>query len=642
MLKTLFTFFLFVSFTFIIAQSQFDEIVCKEKRAHESMMQLKVNDNTLNYDIRYHQFHWQVDPAVYYIAGTVRTDFVPTENIDDIYFDLSNAMTVSSVITLPAEEALEFNQSNEMVHITFPSTLTSGELYSIEITYEGAPPSGGFGSFAAETHNGSPVLWTLSEPYGARDWWPCKQDLNDKIDSIDVFVTVPQGNKVGCNGKLMDETTEGNEITYHWHHGYPIPAYLIAIAVTNYEDYSNWVTLSDGTELEILNYVYPENLASAQNDTPETVGILQFYDSHFGLYPYKDEKYGHAQFGWGGGMEHTTMSFMGGLSYGLIAHELAHQWFGDKITCGSWEDIWLNEGFATYLTALSYENIGSGEWSNWKTSSIAFVISQPGGSVKVSDTTSVGQIFNSRLSYRKGGLLLHMLRWEMEDEAFFQAMEEYATDENLIYNYARTSDLQAHMESASGLDLDEFFADWFVGQGYPTHAIDYSFVGNILYLQVHQTQSHPSVDFFELTLPIEVSGNGQSQLLRLPLVNDNQFFEVELPFEATSISYDPDFWILSGPTTFTENNSLSVHDLNYNKKIEIYPNPVVDKLHIVSNTNEQLVVKVLDISGKLVAEKTLSPLDKTTIDVEQLAKGNYTVVLYHNGEIRLSKGFVKE
>ncbi|NOZ35444.1 MAG: M1 family metallopeptidase [Chlorobi bacterium] len=115
--------------------------------------------------------------------------------------------------------------------------------------------------------------------------------------------------------------------TAHWKHRHPIAAYLIAIAVTNYSSYSDYVTLTTGENIEVLNYVYPENLTSAQNNTPNVLDVIQLYSDLFIPYPFADEKYGHAQFGWGGGMEHQTMSFMHGFSHHLMAHELAHQWF---------------------------------------------------------------------------------------------------------------------------------------------------------------------------------------------------------------------------------------------------------------------------------------------------------------------------
>ena len=153
---------------------------------------------------------------------------------------------------------------------------------------------------------------------------------------------------------------------------------------------------------------------------------------------------------WGGGMEHTTMSFMGSWSRGLIAHELAHQWFGNKITCGSWEDIWLNEGFATYLDGLVYENFdGQDVFSQWRKAVVNSVTSSPSGSTFVTDTTSVSRIFNSRLSYRKGAMILHMLRYKIGDDNFFQGVKNYLADPTLAYSYAKTEDLQRHLEATS-------------------------------------------------------------------------------------------------------------------------------------------------------------------------------------------------
>ncbi|MBK7970327.1 MAG: hypothetical protein IPK08_16080 [Bacteroidetes bacterium] len=177
------------------------------------------------------------------------------------------------------------------------------------------------------------MIWTLSEPYGSSDWWPCKNGLTDKADSIDIFLNVPNAMTGASNGILIAETPNGTTKLFHWKHKYPI-AYLICMAVTNYVKYS--LCPLAGDTLEIVNYVYPEDSLLATSQTDEIVSMVQLYDTLFGVYPFHNEKYGHAQFGWGGGMEHQTMTFVSNFGFDLLAHELAHHWFGDKVTYGSW------------------------------------------------------------------------------------------------------------------------------------------------------------------------------------------------------------------------------------------------------------------------------------------------------------------
>jgi aminopeptidase N len=322
-------------------------------------------------------------------------------------------------------------------------------------------------------------------------------------------------------------------------------------------------------------------------------------------------------------MEHTTMTFMGGWNRGLIAHELAHQWFGNKVTCGSWEDIWLNEGFATYLDALVIEHFdGATTFRNWRSTTVNSITSRSYGSTFVSDTTSVNRIFDWRLSYQKGAMILHMLRYKLGDEAFFQGLKNYLADPKIAYSYARTMDLQNHLEAVSGKDLTEFFNDWFYGEGYPTYEVTWyqSPTTKEVQFTVNQTQSHNSVSFFEMPLPIRVKGSsGQSEMIRLEISENGQTFNTSLNFDIISIEIDPDKELIS------RNNSavLGVDLVQLDHQIHIYPNPVKSILNIQNNSQIHINrITIYDILGKIVLQKE-NPATK--ISLEKLNFGMHLI-----------------
>ncbi len=609
-----------------------DELVASEKNARKDLINFRSNPLTENYDLKYHRLYWEVDPRKLYIKGTITSYFLPaSSDFQNLYFDLSASLAVREV--LYDKKPVNFSMNGDMLKIELPKVLAQGKLDSISVSYEGVPPRTGFGSFSIGTHSGQPVLWTLSQPYGAKDWWPCKQDLNDKIDSIDILVKTPARYRVASNGLLKSETRVDTFKIYHWKHRYPIPAYLIAIGVTNYEVYSDFVPVPGGKPIEVLNYIYPESVASVKPQAASIIPIMQLFNDLFGLYPFADEKYGHAQFGFGGGMEHQTMSFMGGFSWLLLAHELAHQWFGNKVTCGSWEDIWLNEGFATYLEGLSREFLLTPQdWRNWKLSQINNVTSQPNGSVKVSDTTIVNRIFSSRLSYAKGAMLLHMLRWKMGDQNFFKAVNNYQNAPGIAFGYALTKDLKFHLEQQSGLDLTGFFNDWYSGEGYPSYNIAADAKANSIKIVLNQSTSHSSVLFFEMPVPIKVLGEKRDTILRLDHKFSGQVYEIPLPFRPTGIEFDPDLWLLS------RNNTVDFMTTDSEEEkfpeVRMYPNPASHVIYFESG-KPVLKMELLGINGQVV--KVIQP-NSTHFEfpLPDLTPGTYTATLYFE-KVKMSR-----
>jgi aminopeptidase N len=439
-----------------------------------------------------------------------------------------------------------------------------------------------------------------------------------------MYINIPIGNRAASNGLLMDTLQLGNTVTYHWRHRYPIANYLIAMAVTNYAAYEDIVTTQYG-DVHVLNYCYPENKSDWQAASSNTAQALQLYSNLFGAYPFIKEKYGQAQFNWGGGMEHQTMSFIYATDFELVNHEMAHQWFGDKLTCGSWGDIWLNEGFATYLSGLCYQYLQPMWWWAFRNTSLgpikAYGIS---GSVYCTDTNTSARIFSGALSYKKGAYLLHMLRWELGDSVFFAAIKSYVNDPALIYSFSKTQMLEQHLEAKSGKDLSGFFAKWFYGQGYPTYAMDWAQSGTKLSCRLTQSTSNPSVSFYELDVPVRFFGKGRDTTLVLNHSYSGQEYTFDVPFVIDSVSIDPELWLISG-----NNTSRKLPSLNSNDFIEIYPNPIADVMTIWYDSRDlnQLSYSIWDMQGKKVMDRTLANTDndRYTASLAALGRGVYII-----------------
>jgi hypothetical protein len=614
-----------------------EQIAASDREAYRSLTKPHASQIVNNYDLRYHRFYWFTDPALAYIRGAVTSYFVPTQPMmSSIQFELASGMSADSAFHSGFK--YEVNHTGDVITIPFGEVIPEGSLDSVTVYYHGNPTTSGFGSFGNGVHGGAPGMWTLSEPFGASDWWPSKNDLTDKIDSIDVFVVTPNGNHVASNGLLISETPFGVNYTLaHWKHRYPIASYLIAIASTNYSRFTDYYIKGQDT-LSIQNYVYPEDSASIRERAATVLPSMALFEELFTPYPFWNEKYGQAQFGWGGGMEHQTMTFLGGeqggaFNHEVIAHELAHQWVGDMITCGSWQDIWLNEGFATYFAGLTYEHLFNGYyWPIWKHNNISYVCYAPAGSVYCTDTTSVNRIFDGRLSYSKGAMLLHQLRWVIGDEFFFTGLKNYLEDPKLKMGFARTADFKAHMEAVCGRDLTWYFDDWFYGQGFPTYQVSISEgTDQSAVATLYQTQSHPSVSFFELPVPIRFYGGGRDTTLVFDNTFSGQSFTFSPGFSIDSAKFDPDLWLISDSSMV----SLGIPDLPAGRHLTLMPNPVDDVLWLEHDLGRISALTVTGMDGKqFLVSHPAADTSPLKVDVGKLGPGIYLLRIdYPDGTV---------
>jgi aminopeptidase N len=635
-----------ISFAQQVLNANNDEAIARmEMAAHQRTILPQGVERTYaseNIDVKYYKCEWEVDPAIRFISGKVTIYFKTLENLSTITLDLMNQLGVDSV--KKNNNNILYSQTTNTLDLIFPTIINNNTLDSVSIWYKGIPPTTGFGSFILSTHTGTPVMWTLSEPYGSRDWWPCKNGTEDKADSLDVFVTHPSIYRAASNGMLQSEINVGGGKTKtHWKHRYPINSYLVCFAVTNYVTFNNSIQLGS-TNLTMQTHCYPESLVAFQDNTFKVLEAMQLFHNTFTPYPFMNEKYGHVQFGFGGGQEHQTSTFIVSTDESLMAHELAHQWFGNKITCRSFQDIWLNEGFATYLAAYHMETKYPANKLINRRAVLNNITAVPGGSVKVNDTVSVSNIFSGRLSYRKGSYLIFMLRHILGDDVFHKAIRRYQNDPTLAYGTATTADLKRNIEEESGKDFTYFFKQWFEGEGYPSYNVKWNVLDtNCVSIKLSQTVSMPNVTpFFKLPVTVRFKNATQEKDIVLDNNVNNEIFVRNIGFKADTVLVDPDLWLI------TKNNTTEkTADVNDNTcgpltnpiplntglgLVDILPNPTTNPfeiyIHDFNDTKASLVI--YNSAGQRVYTNVV-PLNngatRVNVKTNNWAKGNYILTI---------------
>ena len=475
---------------------------CRFNGVSENILQPNEEQSTgtsgtgANIDVLYHRIYWRINPdtTVKYIKGSVQTNFKTIQNnVSAISFDLRSGLTVDSIkfrnAILPTAN---ISHISNIVTINLGVTLANNFIDSLTIFYQGTPPavSGAAQGYQRTNNAGAGnYITTLSESYEDRDWWPCKHDMQDKIDSLDITVNVPWAAPaaadtfwVACNGKMIDSTINGNSRSFTFKNRYPIASYLVFVSVARFDRYYRSVNVS-GTDVQVVYNLLRGKTATATTNALTAMDrmnlVLQAYSNKISDYPFKNEKHGYYDGLLGaGGMEHQTFSGMatGAItSTGTLAHELMHQWFGDNVSFATWNDLWLAEGFANYGEVLAAElvpSLGQNFFNirnSIKNSALASTVSAwiPDGNIATSNL-----IWNSAYGgavYSRGCMVVSMLRSIAGDTKFYQALNNYQT--NLAGKSATTDSLKNYFNTVLGRDISVFFNDYVGGSGNASIAV---------------------------------------------------------------------------------------------------------------------------------------------------------------------------
>ncbi len=492
--------------------------------------------NQTRYDVHWYDLDLTFTPATSTVSGSVRTlATVLVGPFSTLDLDLYPNMIVDGVQAGGVSST--WSRLGDVLTVNLNRTYFVGEQVEVRVTYHGTPVAGSFG-FAVT--NGRQLIWSLSEPFGARTWWPCKDLPEDKADSVTIRYTVPSGMITASNGTRRQATDNGITAVSRWGESYPIASYLVSIASYPYTQTLDWYKRTPSDSMRIEFYNYPETAPSVAGVQAKVKDMIAAFATRYGPYPFFADKYGHAQFNFGGGMEHQTCTSIGAFNEYIVAHELAHQWWGDLVTCRDFHHIWLNEGFATYGEALWAESQGGLAAYH---QDLAFNKFYGPGTVWVPDDQNSNRVFDSYLSYDKGSWVLHMLRRVLGDAVFFSALQHYGG--TFAYGTATTEDFQAECEAISGRDLDKFFHQWVYAERYPVYHVDWTAAPAAGGYDVTMTLEQRQVgNLFTMPVDVRIQTVAGSRDFVVPDSLASQTFVLNVDAQPLSLSFDPDDWIL--------------------------------------------------------------------------------------------------
>ncbi|MEZ6112151.1 MAG: M1 family aminopeptidase [Pirellulaceae bacterium] len=494
------------------------------------------------------------------IDGRATIRFAPFKPLKTLTLDAAE-MKIVDVERLPNEGepvALKHRSRKQQLEIDLDRELAFGETTTIAIRYEVRQPRHGAHFVIPDKHEPDQpkMVWTQSEPEYARYWYPCFDSPNDRLTS-EIVATAPAGLFVLSNGSLANTTDNGDGTkTWHWTQQQTHVPYLMSVVVGDFEAYEQkW------GEVPVTSYVPRGRLADAPRSFEKTPGMMQFFSQKIGVaYPWP--KYAQIcvdEYNWGG-MEHTSATTLNlstlhdarahldVSSVNLVAHELAHQWFGDLLTCKDWGELWLNESFATYFANLWTEHDegwneatwdGQGDTDSYLGESKRYV--RPIVSYQYNEPSNMFD----RHSYPKGGRVLHMLRFVLGDERFWRAINHYVTVNQ--HRTVETADLRIAIEESTGETLNWFFDQWIYHAGHPQFHVAWRWdeaAGQVT-VTVKQTQKvDETTPLFRTPVEIELAWGTESQVKRIEVSKAEETFHFPADRRPSRVCFDPNNWIL--------------------------------------------------------------------------------------------------